>query len=295
MQKEFEMFVLGELSFFLGLQITQTNKGIFIAQTKHIKEMLKKYEMKDCKPISTPMVIGCNIRKEDESKETDQYFYKSMIGSLLYVMASRPDIMQEVGLVNIFQDSPKETHVQDVKRIFRYLKGTFYFGIWYPKREYLNLTTYTDANQVGNVDDRKRTSGGEFFLGNCLVSCLSKKQYSILLSTTEVEYIATTSCCTQILWMKKRLQDIQIEQKKPISIICNNTSAIIISKNPMMHSKKKHIPIKYHFLRELVNDKIVKLEYVPTKEQIENIFTKPLPRYEFDYLRQKMGFIPISQ
>jgi hypothetical protein len=169
------------------------------------------------------------------------------------------------------------------------------FGLWYPKGEDFTLTTYTDADWAGSVDDRKSTSGGAFFLGNCLVSWLSKKQSSISLSTTEAEYIATTSCCTQILWMKQTLQDIKVEYKKPISILCDNTSAISISKNPVMHSKTKHIPIKYHFLREQVNDKIVKLEYVPTKEQIADIFTKPLPRDTFEYLRQKMGVIPISQ
>jgi hypothetical protein len=166
------------------------------------------------------------------------------------------------------------------------------FGLWYPKGEDFTLTTYTD---VGSVDDRKSTSGGAFFLGNCLVSWLRKKQSSISLSITEAKYIAATSCCTQILWMKQTLQDIQIEYKKPILILCDNTSAIRISNNLVMHSKTKHIPIKYHFMREHVNDKIVKLEYVPTKEQIEDIFTKPLPRDTFEYLRQKMGVIPISQ
>jgi hypothetical protein len=111
MQEEFEMSMLGELSFFLGLQITQTSKGIFISQTKYIKEMLKKFEMEDCKPVSTPMVTRCKLRKEDESKETDQSLYMSMIGILLYVTTSRPHIMQAVGLVGIFQDAPKETHV----------------------------------------------------------------------------------------------------------------------------------------------------------------------------------------
>jgi hypothetical protein len=243
------MSMLGELSFFLGLQISQSNKGIFISQTKYIKEMLKKFKMEDCKPVSTPMITGCKLSKDDESPEADHTMYRSMIGILLYVTASRPDVMQVVGLVARFQSAPKESHVVAVKRILRYLKGTMDFGLWYPKGEDFTLTTYTDADWAGSVDDRKSTSGGAFFLGNCLVSWLSKKQSSISLSTTEAKYIATTSCCTQILWMKQALQDIKVEYNHPISILCDNTSAISISKNPVMHSKTKHIPIKYHFLR----------------------------------------------
>jgi hypothetical protein len=149
-----------------------------------------------------------------------------------------------------FQAAPKESHVLAVKRIFRYLKGTEEFGLWYPKGKDLSLIAYTDADWEGCIDDRRSTSGAIFYLGECLVSWLRKKQSSIYLSTTEAEYIAATSCCTQVLWMKQTLTDIQVEYDEPIPIYCDNTSVINISKNPMMHSKKKHIPIKYHFLRE---------------------------------------------
>jgi bifunctional DNase/RNase len=122
-------------------------------------------------------------------------------------------------------------------------------------------------------------------LGECLVSWLSKKQSSISLSTTEADYIATTTCCTYVSWMKQTLKDIQVDYDEPIPIYCDNTSAINISKNLVMHSKTKNIPIKYHFLEEHVAEKNIKVEYVCTKEQVENIFTKPLPRESFEYLR----------
>jgi hypothetical protein len=124
MQNEFEMSLLGELSFFLGLQICQRNQGFFISQTKYIREMLKRFRMEDCKPVITPMQTSCKLRKDDDSKSTDQRQYRSMIGSLLYVTTSRPDVMQEVGQVARVQATPKESHVLAVKRIFRYLKGT---------------------------------------------------------------------------------------------------------------------------------------------------------------------------
>jgi hypothetical protein len=133
MQKEFEMAMLGELTFFLGLQVSRSDKGLFISQTKYIKEMLKKFQMEDCKPMSTPMITGCKLSKDDESLNVDQTMYRSMIGSILYATTTRPYIMQDVGLVARFQYAPKETHMKVVKRIFRYLKGTLDFGLWYPK------------------------------------------------------------------------------------------------------------------------------------------------------------------
>jgi hypothetical protein len=124
MQSEFEMSLLGELSFFLGLQIRQSNQGIFISQTKYIREMLKRFGMEDCKPVITPMQTSCKLSKDDDSKSTDQRQYRSMIDNLLYVTISRPNVMQAVGHVARFQAAPKESHVLAVKRIFRYLKGT---------------------------------------------------------------------------------------------------------------------------------------------------------------------------
>ena len=254
--------------------------------------MLKKFRMEYCKHVSTPMVTGCKLSKDDESKEVDQRQYISMIGSLLYVTASRPDVMQAVGQVARFQASPKESHVLAVKRIFRYLKGTMDYGLWYPKGNELTLIAYTDADWAGSVDDRKSTSGAAFYLGDCLVSWMSKKQSSVTLSTSEEEYIAATTYYTQVLWMKQTLQDIQVNYEEPISILCDNTSAISIYKNLVMHSKTNHIPIKYHFLREHVIEKQVKLEYVGTKEQVADVFMKPLPRETFEYLRDILGVIP---
>ena len=169
------MSLLGELNYFLGLQIIQSNKGIFIHQTKYVKDILRKFHFEDCKPMSTPMTVGCKLSKEDESKNVDQKSYRSMIGSLLYVTTSRPDIKQAVGMVARFQSAPKESHVQSVKRIFRYLKGTINFGLWYPSKKSFSLKAYLDAEWDGCVDDRKSTSGGAFFLGESLVSWISKK------------------------------------------------------------------------------------------------------------------------
>jgi hypothetical protein len=258
MKEEFEMSMLGELSFFLGLQVNQTKNGIFVSQTKYIKDMLKKFQMEDNKPMSTPMVTGCKLSLEDDSTKVDETMYRSMIGSLLYSTTTRPDIMQAIQLVRRFQSAPRETHLKSVKGIFRYLQGTLEIGLWYPKDKYLNLTTYTDVDWAGHIDDRKCTSGGAFFLGKSLVAWSSKKQTSTSLSTVEEKCIDDGSCCTQVLWMKKTLEDLQLKYKNPITINCDNTSDISISKNPVMHSKTKHIPIKYHFLRDQVTQNLSK-------------------------------------
>jgi hypothetical protein len=152
MHNEFEISLLGDLSFFLGLQICQINQGIFISQNKYIRGTLKRFRMEDCKLVTTPMKTCCKLSKDDDSKSTEQRKYRSMIGSLLYVTTSRSDVLEAVGQVARFQATPKESHVLAVKRIFRYLKGTKDFGLWYPKGKDLSLISYTNADWAGCID-----------------------------------------------------------------------------------------------------------------------------------------------
>jgi hypothetical protein len=249
MQTKFEMSMIGELPYFLGLQVNQSSVGIFISQEKYLKEMLKKFQMEGSSPISTPMVVGFKLSKDDISPDVDQTTYQSMIGSLLYITTSRPDIMQAVGMVCHYQSTPKKIHLVAVKRIFKYLKGTMTYGLWYPRNHNFQLTSYSYVDWENCVDERKSTSGGAFFLGDSLVACLSKKHGSIYLSTTKAKYIVVATCCTQLLWMIQTLADLKVTYTDPIPIHCDNMSAISVSKNPVLHSKTNHIQIKYHFLR----------------------------------------------
>jgi hypothetical protein len=187
MQSAFEMSMIGELPFFLGLQITQRSEGIFLSQEKYLREMLKRFQMEYSKPMSTPMVIGCKLRKDDVSPDVYQSSYRSMIGSLLYIIASRPDIMHVVGMVGRYHSAPKQSHLLAVKRIVRYLQGTMNYGLWYSRNQNFQLSIYSDVDWANYVDERKITSGGAFFLGDSLVSWLRKKKGSISLSTTEDE------------------------------------------------------------------------------------------------------------
>ena len=202
MKSEFEMSMMGELGFFLGLQIKQVDDGIMISQQKYLKELLKRYGLQDSKSYDTHIPISSKLSLDERGKDVEGKLYRVMIGSLLYLTASRPNIMFSVGLCARFQSNPKESHLKAVKRIFRYLNGTEDLCLWYPKGSNFNLMGYTDADYAGFNVDRKSTSGMAHFLGSCLISWGSKKQNSVALSTAESEYIAAALCCAQLLWIK---------------------------------------------------------------------------------------------
>jgi hypothetical protein len=199
MVQKFEMSMMGELKYFLGFQIKQLQDSTFISQTKYIQDILNKFGMKDAKPIKSPMGTNGHLDLDTGGKSIDQKVYRSMIGSLLYLCASRLDIMLSVCMCARFQDDPKEVHLRAVKRIMRYLVYTPKFGLWYPKGSTFDLIGYSDADWVGCKIDRKSTSGTCQFLGRSLVSWASKKQNSVALSTVEAEYIVAGHCWAQLL------------------------------------------------------------------------------------------------
>ena len=199
MQSKYEMSMMGELTYFLGLQVSQRNDGIFICQSKYRRDSLKKYGLEDASTAKTPMATATKLDQDDPGKSVDITSYRGMIGSLLYLTPSRPDIMFSICLCARFQANPKESHLIVVKRIFKYLKGTPNLGIWYPKGTGFDLIGYIDSDFAGCKIDRKSTSRSCHFLGRRLVSWYRKKQHSVSTSTAEAEYIAAGSCCAQIL------------------------------------------------------------------------------------------------
>lgn len=295
MKKEFEMSLIREMKFFIGLQIQQMKDGIFITQSKYVKEVLKTFGMEDNKPAGTPMMTGCKLSKEDDSTLVNEKEYQSMICKLHYVVHNRPDITHAVGIAAHFQKSPRESHLVAVKQIFRYLKGNIDYGLWYPYSNDFNLKVFSDANWAGNVDNQKSTTSGVFFLGGRLVSWMSKKKSCISQSTRKAEYVTAFMNRTQTIWMKHVLSGLKVPVFEPVSIFCDNTSAINISKNLVLHARTKHFKLKYHFLREKVQNKEVVLEHVSSKEQLVDIFTKPLPKAIFTYLRGELGVLPLQE
>src|SRR5256886_9376141 len=252
MKREFEMSHMGELNYFLGLQIKQLHNGIFINQSKYAKELLKRFGMENSGSKRTPMGTTTNLDKDEIGKSVDQKVYRGMIGSLLYLTASRPNIIFSVCLCARYQSNPKESHLKSVKKILRYLKHTTDFGLFYPKACAFELLSYSDADFAGCKTDRKSTSGTCHFLGQSLVSWCCKKQNSVSLSTTEAEYIAVGLACAQVLWMQQMLSDYGITLTKS-PILCDNNSAICISKNPALHSRTKHIDVRHHFIRDHID------------------------------------------
>ena len=293
MSKEFEMSMIGELNYFLGFQIKQLKEGTFIHQEKYTRDILKKFKMEECKPIKTPMPTNGHLDLDETGKSIDQKLYRSMIGSLLYLTASRPDIMFSVCMCARFQANPKESHLSAVKRILRYLKHTPSIGLWYPKGASFVLLGYSDSDFAGCRVDRKSTSGGCHLLGRSLVSWCSKKQNSVALSTAEAEYIAAGACCAQILYMKQTLLDFGVRLEK-VPLLCDNESAVKIANNPVQHSRTKHIDIRHHFLRDHVANNDISLSSVRSEDQLADIFTKPLDEATFSRLRSELNVIDAS-
>jgi len=283
MKQELEISMIGELNYFLGLQVKQTSEGIFISQSEYAKDLVKRFGLDGKSHARTPMSTSVKISINLTRKPVDPTVYRSMIGSLLYLTASRPDIAFSVGICARFQANSKEYHLTAAKRIIKYVNDTLLYGIWYSRETNLIVAGYSDVDWADNADDRKSTSGGCFYVGNNLVAWMSRKQSSISLSTTEAEYIATGSCCTQLLWMKKLLFDYGFTQDSMI-INYDNTSAINISKNPVQYSRTKHINIRHHFLRDLVDSQVVSLSFIPSDNQLADILTKPLDGSRFESL-----------
>nr|AAM08523.1 Putative retroelement [Oryza sativa Japonica Group]AAP51828.1 retrotransposon protein, putative, Ty1-copia subclass [Oryza sativa Japonica Group] len=290
MHREFKMSMMGELSYFLGLQIKQTPQGTFVHQTKYTKDLLRRFKMENCKPISTPIGSTVVLDSDEDGEAVDQKEYRSMIGSLLYLTASRPGIQFAVCLCVRFQASPRASHRQAVKRIMRYLNHTLEFGIWYSTSSSICLSGYSDADFRGCRIDRKSTSGTCHFLGKSLIAWSSRKQSSVAQSTAESEYVAAASCCSQILWLLSTLKYYGLTFEK-VPLFCDNTSAINIAKNLVQHSRTKHNDIRFHFLRDHVEKGDVELQFLDTKLQIANIFTKPLDSNRFAFLRGELGII----
>ncbi|GKC83864.1 retrovirus-related pol polyprotein from transposon TNT 1-94, partial [Tanacetum coccineum] len=288
MCSKFKMSMMGKISFFLGLQIFQNPKGIFFNQSKYALESLKKYGFDSCDPMDTPMVEKSKLNKDKEGKVVDPSHYHGMIGTLLYLTVSRLDLQFAICMCARYQARPTEKHLHAVKRIFRYIRGTVNRGLWYLKDSSIALTTFADVDHASCQDTRRSTSSSMQFLGDRHVSWSSKRQKSDAISSTEGEYIAMSGCCAQILWMRSQLTDYGLGFNK-IPMYYDNKSAIALSCNNVQHSRSKHIDIRFHFIKEHVENGVIELYFVNTEYQLADIFTKALARERIEFLINKRG------
>lgn len=206
----------------------------------------------------------------------------------MYLTHTRPDISHSVGVISRFMQTPTKQHMGAAKRILRYVAGTTSYGLWYKSVENPSLIGYSDSDWAGSLDDRRSTSGQVFFYGDNAICWNSKKQSTVALSTAEAEYNAVTSAARQGVWLRRMLEELNCKQKGATIILCDNQSTIAMSKNPVFHSRTKHIDTKQHFIRELVEQKEIELEYVNTNEQVADIMTKALAREKFVWCRRMM-------
>ncbi|GJS79818.1 retrovirus-related pol polyprotein from transposon TNT 1-94 [Tanacetum coccineum] len=251
-----------------GKHTLHNPRGIFINQSKYANEILKKFDLLKSYPIDTPMVERTKLDEDLSGIPVDQTRYRGMVGCLMYLTASRPDLVFAVCMCARYQSKPTKKHLEAVKRVFRYLQGTINMGLWYPKDTAMALTAYADANHA--------------------VSWSSKKQTSTSISSTEAEYIAMSGCCAQILWMRSQLSDYGFAYNH-VPLYCDNKSVIALCCINVQHSRSKHINIEHHFIREQVENGVVELYFVRTECQLADIFTKALPRERFKFILLRLG------
>ncbi len=292
----FDIKDLGKLHHFLGMNILHNDeKGeVWIGQPIYTENLLKKYGMENSNPAKIPMDPSETFMKSTDLDERfDQHLYQSAIGSLSYLsVTTRPDITYSVNKMAKFCVDPSKHHWTGVKHILRYLKGTIQHGITYTKQSSGECVAYSDADWGRDLDDRKSTSGYLFVISGGPVSWKSKKQSSVALSTAEAEYMALASSAQEAVWMRQLSSEMGIEYTKPVIIYEDNQSAIAMTKNPQFHGRTKHIAIKYHYIREQVNDGSITVQYCSTENMLADMLTKPLASTQFSKLCSLIGIKP---
>ena len=295
LSEEFDMHCLPATRF-LGLDLHKEDGRLVVNQPEFIKKILIKFYMESCNATSIPMDPGIRLTtemsptSEEEKNDMANVPYREAVGCLLYLsITCRPDISFAVSQVAKFCQKPGRAHWNAVKKIIAYLSGTTQRGIVFEKKEGPPIFGYTDADYGGDLDNRYSTSGSTFFVHGNLVSWSSKRQKCVSLSTTEAEYVAASDSSKEAVWLSSLLIEIGETSKQPVPIFCDNQSAIQSIRNPAFHQRTKHIDIKYHFVRSLQENQIIDVSFVPSKEQKADMFTKPLPRSEFNRMCTNLG------
>uniref|UniRef100_A0A2N9F074 Reverse transcriptase Ty1/copia-type domain-containing protein n=1 Tax=Fagus sylvatica TaxID=28930 RepID=A0A2N9F074_FAGSY len=277
LSQHFEMKDLGTLSYFLGLKVTSSSDGYYLSQAKYASDLLSKAGLTDSKTVSTPLELNVKLNTTDGEPLSDATLYRQLVGSLIYLTVTRPDLAYVVHLVSQFMSAPRSTHYAAVLRILRYIKGTLFHGLHFSAQSSLELRAYDDANWVGDPTDCRSTTGYCFLLGSSLISWRSKKQSVVARSSTEAEYRALADATLELLWLRWLLADIGAPQTTNTPIHCDNRSAIHIAHNDVFHERTKHIEIDCHFICHHLQQSALHLLSVSSEDQLADVFIKSHP------------------
>jgi len=285
----FKMTDLGTLHYYLGVEVSQHPNQIFLIQTNYATKLLNKFGMEDCKPSLTPMEQKLKLSKFERGELVNSTKYRKLVGSLIYLTNTRPNLSYLVSILSRFMQEPRESHWNSAKRVLRYIQGTKDFGLLYKRNKNFTLVGYSDVDFAGDIDDRTSTSGYLMNMGSTKVSWNCKKQTTMVNSSAEVEYISSWEATCEIVWIRRILQDLGETQKSPTTLLIDSQSAINMDKYPLFHSKTKHVDTKYHFIRSLIIKDIINPQLCPFEDQTSDIFTKPLGRIKFTKFRDELG------
>ena len=290
---EFEIKDLGTLKYFLGMEVARSQEGIVISQRKYILDLLNETGFLGCKPVDTPMDSTKKMNRSKESILVDKGRYQRLVGKLIYLSHTRPDIAYSVSVVSQYMNNPTEDHLDAVNRILRYLKMTPGLGLIFRKSKSREVEIYTDASWAGEQTDRRSTTGYCSYVWGNLVTWRSKKQAVVSRSSAESEYRALALGICEGMWLQRLLRELKVEVQVSALMFTDSQAAISIAKNPVHHDRTKHIEIDRHFISEKVNTGVIQLSYIPTRQQIADVFTKALPRITFDEINSKLGLYNI--
>lgn len=281
---------LGRLHYFLGIQAHWHNDSLLLTQQKYVLDLLKRVKMDNSKSLATPQATGSAVQRCSFEFD-DPTLYRSTIGSLLYLLFTRPEISFTVNRLAQYMHRPTNEHWQEVKRVLRYLQGTTEYGLLLRPSTVCEINAYSDSDWAGSIEDRKSTTGFAIYLGRNLVSWASKKQRSVSRSSTEAEYRAIANTTSEVLWIRNLLQELGVQTRIPI-LWSDNLGATALTVNPVYHSRMKHVQIDVHFVRDKVQANEIQVRYISTKDQIADVLTKPLSKLRFQQLRAKLTIFP---